>query len=262
MNILLGADPEVFVKMNDVFCSAHGLIQGDKARPFPVRDGAVQVDGMALEFNIDPAKNEEEFVHNIESVLGQLKAMVPTFRVVATPVAYFGKEYIDAQPDDAKELGCDPDFNAWTGQINEKPNADLPFRTGAGHIHIGWTEGEKGDERHIAVCHKIIKQLDFYLGLPSLSYDKEEDRRSMYGMAGAYRPKPYGVEYRVLSNAWVASPELMRWVYRTTRLAIDELMNGNILADTYGDIQHIINNNLHDEANAIINAAGLEVPNV
>ena len=55
-NILIGCDPEVFVKQNGVFRSAHGLIRGDKKNPQKIRSGAVQVDGMALEFNIDPAR--------------------------------------------------------------------------------------------------------------------------------------------------------------------------------------------------------------
>jgi hypothetical protein len=48
----------------------------------------------------------------------------------------------------------------------------------------------------------------------------------MYGAAGAFRPKPYGVEYRVLSNAWLQSEELMAWVYRTTTKAITDLFEG------------------------------------
>jgi len=53
--ILVGCDPEYFVKKNGIFQSAHGLIMGDKKNPQKVRNGAVQVDGMAVEFNIDPA---------------------------------------------------------------------------------------------------------------------------------------------------------------------------------------------------------------
>ncbi len=38
-------------------------------------------------------------------------------------------------------------------------------------------------------------------------YDKDTERRGMYGKAGAFRPKPYGVEYRTLSNAWLSNDE-------------------------------------------------------
>jgi len=58
MKILVGCDPELFVKKDGVLVSAHGLVQGSKEHPFRVSKGAVQVDGMALEFNIDPAEDE------------------------------------------------------------------------------------------------------------------------------------------------------------------------------------------------------------
>ena len=70
--ILIGCDPEVFVKKDGLFKSAHGLIKGDKKNPFKIRSGAVQVDGMALEFNIDPAHNEDEFVFLVNDVFDQM----------------------------------------------------------------------------------------------------------------------------------------------------------------------------------------------
>ena len=63
--ITIGCDPEFFVKENNKFVNAHGLIEGTKDFPQLVNKGAVQVDGMALEFNINPAKNSKEFVSNI-----------------------------------------------------------------------------------------------------------------------------------------------------------------------------------------------------
>ena len=177
MEILIGADPELFVKDKGKIISAHGLIKGDKLNPFPVKDGAVQVDGMALEFNINPAKNEEEFVHNINSVMNQLAAMVPKFEIVAQPTAKFTKKYMLAQPKEALELGCEPDFNAWEGgRVNPKPDQDKPMRTGAGHIHIGWTEGaDIEDPAHLVDCMEIVKQLDYYLGVASVIFDPDKE---------------------------------------------------------------------------------------
>jgi hypothetical protein len=263
MQVLLGADPEVFMMQAGKFISAHGMIQGDKEQPFPVKDGAVQVDGMALEFNIDPADSEATFVANIDSVMAQLKDMVPDHEVVVTPVAHFGSEYIQAQPMEARELGCDPDYNAYTERENSPPNEELPFRTGAGHVHIGWTQGMNvRDPMHFSSCISIIKQLDFHLGLVSLLYDDETQRRAMYGAAGAFRPKPYGVEYRTLSNAWLASPELTAWVWRASQAAVSSVMAGSNLSEQYGDIQTIINNSDVASAKLLIEEIGLEVPDV
>lgn len=260
MTILVGCDPEVFVKQGGLFKSAHGLIKGDKKSPQPVRNGAVQVDGMALEFNINPASTESEFVLSVQDVLAQMIAMVPDYEVVAVPVAEFTEEYMKQQPEQAKELGCDPDFNAWAGgRANDKPDGDRPFRTASGHVHIGWTDGENiEDADHIGRCHMVVKQLDYYLGLPSLIYDADTKRRSMYGKAGAYRPKTYGVEYRTLSNRWLSSEKLMGWVFRTTQKAVEDVMEGRFLWEKHGDIQQIINDSDVKAAQKIIKAEKLE----
>lgn len=258
-NILIGCDPEYFIAQNGVFKSAYGLIKGDKKNPQKVERGAVQVDGMALEFNIDPAASEDEFCLNINTVMQQLKAMVPGYEHLAVPVAEFGFDYMKDQPKEALELGCDPDFNAWFGYANPRPDGERPFRTASGHVHIGWTNNADMDDNHRDQCNMAVKQMDFYLGLPSLFYDADKKRREMYGKAGACRYKSYGVEYRTLSNAWLNSDSLKRWVFRAAQKGMEDLMNGRFLAEKYGDIQKIINNSDLDAANAIIKAEGLEV---
>ena len=87
--ILVGADPEVFVQQQGIFRSAYNLIKGDKKNPQRVNKGAVQVDGMALEFNIEPAANADEFLVNIDTVFNTLRSMVPDYDIAVTPVAHF-----------------------------------------------------------------------------------------------------------------------------------------------------------------------------
>ena len=258
--ILVGCDPEVFVKQNGIFRSAFGLIKGDKKNPQPVPHGAVQVDGMALEFNINPAATQEEFVLSVQSVFDTMCRMVPGYEVVAVPVADFDADYLKSQPAEALELGCDPDYNAWTTLANPRPDGDRPMRTASGHVHVGWTNGQNIDDAdHQTRCNMLVKQLDFYLGLCSLLYDKDDRRRAMYGKAGACRYKPYGVEYRTLSNAWLNSKERMAWVFRATQAAVREAMAGNLLVEKYGDIQAIINTSDVKSAKKIIKDAKLEV---
>lgn len=246
MSILrVGADPEMFAYKGGYPISAYGLIQGDKENPFPVDGGAVQVDGMALEFNINPAETEDQFVSHLNKVISALRNMVPDYEVLATPVAEFGAEYIAQQPHAATHLGCNPDFDAWAdGYINEPPNGKLPFRTGAGHVHVGWVESNDAnifDDAHITDCCNRIKQLDFYLGLPSLFFDKGIKRREMYGKPGAFRPKSYGAEYRVLSNAWLASDSLKRWVFRNTKVAMQRADEGDF---AFKKVHHSILKNM------------------
>jgi hypothetical protein len=148
--------------------------------------------------------------------------MVPGYEIYVEPVADFGLEYIEAQPDEAKELGCSPDFNAYTKMANPRPDANTPFRTASGHVHIGWTNApvDINDEGHLEACRALTKSLDVWLGMVSLIWDKDDRRRSLYGAAGAFRPKPYGMEYRVLSNKWIADPILRKTVYNNTIEAI------------------------------------------
>ena len=229
MDILIGADPELFVKKDGKFHSAHGLVPGNKKIPFSVPDGAIQVDGMALEFNIEPAKEEKEFVHNIESVLFSLRKMVPEeYTFDFTAVARFDKLHMSKQPREALEIGCDADFNAYTEEQQPSPVMQSLIRSAGGHIHIGWTENEDPMESsHFISCCQIARQLDYFLGIPSILLDKDEKRKPSYGSAGSFRPKPYGLEYRVLSNFWIKKKEYMEFVFIQTKAAFDLFVNGH-----------------------------------
>lgn len=227
MEVLVGADPEFFLKKDGKFVSAYGIIPGTKKNPHKVEGGAVQVDGMAIEFNINPASTAEEFVENINLVLGELRKMVPEeYEFCFEPVADFGQEYIDAQPEEARELGCDPDFNVYTGRYNDAPDGNLGFRTAAGHIHVGWTKDMSLDDKgHIEACEMMVKELDWRLGVASPAWDLDRRRVSMYGHAGTMRVKSYGVEYRTLSNAWLNHPELWEGIFNSVQNAFDHLLN-------------------------------------
>jgi len=223
-----GADPELFIVDADGKpVSAAGIIPGTKEEPFKVKCGAVQRDGMAAEFNIDPVSSFEDFNRNIVTVLGELKRFLPKgMTLAALPAVVFPEDAWDAAPDDAKELGCNPDYNAWTGQVNPPPSdpENPRLRTASGHLHIGWGDGlDVGDASHKGHCEDLVKQLDWYLGAWSVEKDKDATRRRLYGQAGAYRPKSYGCEYRVLSNFWVMDKALRLVVWNRMQQAINDM---------------------------------------
>lgn len=236
--ILIGCDPELFLKNSKgEYVSAHNLLPGTKVEPFKVKGGAVQVDGVAAEFNTDPAETSIQFVQNIAQVMSSMQGMIPDVNFAIEPFAVFEPTYFNSLPSETKELGCDPDFNAWTGQVNPAPNGDnTTMRTASGHIHIGWCDGVNPHGKvHFEDCLTVVKQLDYYLGLYSLVWDKDNTRRQMYGKAGAFRPKSYGCEYRVLSNAWIKSQDLQMWVFNAAQTAVNSLFNGDPLVNTYGE---------------------------
>lgn len=241
MEITIGTDPEMFIYDNSVnhIISGHKYVPGTKHSPFFVPDGAVQLDGVAAEFNIFPAKTGEEFVQKIRSVQKTMLEIIhelaemdhhpnpKSLSLVAHPTAYFTKEYFDALPSEVKVLGCQPDYNAWTGDV-QKPSSrseDTPFRTGGFHIHVGWTSDQSINEKsfHFKQALKLSKQLDCAIFIPSKLWDNDDKRRELYGARGSFRPKHYGMEYRSLSNAVLNDDELLVWLFDTTKHATDLL---------------------------------------
>lgn len=239
-----GCDPELFVFRKGELVSAHDLLPGTKRDPFKVKQGAVQVDGTAAEFNTDPASTFEEFNDNIETVLSELRALLPKdAELRAVSAVRFTKEVFDKLPPVARELGCSPDFDAWTGRVNPPPHLpnDPYLRTASGHLHIGWTDdGDMASLQHILACQDLVKQLDWYLGSWSLAKDPDNTRRSLYGKAGACRYKPYGVEYRVLSNFWVLDPSLRLAVWNRMVSAISGMRNGFLPNELPKDLSEML----------------------
>lgn len=222
-----GADPELFVLDENGEGTCPTYLEGTKENPEPIKGGALQRDGFAAEFNIDPAESHEEWESNFKLVLKELQKRLPKGHTLAgVPSLTFSEKVWEEAPDDAKILGCTPDFNAWTGQINPVPDGErIPrMRTAAGHLHLGWTDdADMKDDDYRAAAMDLCKQLDWYLGAWSLTKDEDTQRRSLYGKAGAMRFKPYGTEYRVLSNFWVMSPVYRRSVWDRMQTALEQM---------------------------------------
>lgn len=262
----LGCDPELFLSDVDGNLKAVcGKIGGTKEQPQPLPmlgDGfAVQEDNVAMEFNIPPSPTMREFVSNISRAMKVLNDGVNSslgWHIDVRSAASFPEEELESEA--AKVFGCDPDYNAWTGEQNPKPKADDPrLRSCGGHVHVGFDHPHEVDQK------RLIKCMDMTLGVPSVIMDSHPDaakRRALYGKRGAYRPKVYGVEYRVLSNFWVHHPTLMEWVWRQTGEAI-ALSRSAFNVDAYDkDIEKAINQGKKDYAWMMVKDLGLEVVHV
>lgn len=224
--VLIGADPEFFLRdAKGTFVSAHDKLPGTKNEPYKVDCGAVQVDGLACEFNINPAETEEEFIHNIRTVLGEVRKMIPKeYSFDFSPYITIPQEYFKSLPDEVKELGCNPDMNVYLAGFNPVPR-NRPARTGSGHIHIGWTKGaDTNSDQHLFDCNQLVMALDNTYENFRRYFDPDTYRQTMYGTRGSFRPKPYGVEYRTPSNAWLKYPNLYPWIFRVARGTHDLLL--------------------------------------
>lgn len=255
----LGCDPEIFLKdAAGGLVASCGLIGGSKEhpRPLPLGEGyAVQEDNVAIEFNIPPAESAEQFINHINSTMEHLRKEIGAMGLVFgnESAAFFPRAQL-IHPG-ALEFGCDPDFNAWTRKMNPRPKApDETLRSAGGHVHIGLDIQPTG-ERTIM----LIKLMDLFT-VGSVLMDNGQLRKELYGKAGAFRTKSYGLEYRSLSNFWVFEDKLIDWVWKCTSSAVnawhDNIINPDEDKDTILDA---INNNNAAAAQHLINKYNLLV---
>lgn len=238
----VGSDPEVFLidLQTSEPVSSIGKIGGTKESPLNVGDGIMlQEDNVALEFNIPPAETEDEFVKYIlkglEKAQQAARHALPTFDVLIAASVKF--KPVELMAPEASIFGCDPDFNAWEfGAVNPRPAIPKSgLRSAGGHIAVGY---EAPDQ---ATNTELVKAMDTYVGLVSVLRDEDKQRRKLYGKAGAFRHKPFGVEYRTLSNYWLATEELTREVYRQTKKAFEFVSSGKSISPNDVRIAQAIN---------------------
>ena len=235
----IGSDPEVFVTRNNQIIPVCGLIGGDKGKPVELQEGGVLEDNVLAEFNITPCTTSTEFITRHEMVMEQVRQKYNLG--FSKRASYTFPEYSLDQYPQALEFGCGSDLNALSGSINPKPSPDNNgFRTAGGHIHIGWS-----DEGTVTQMQqrKVGVLCDYFLGLPSVLKDNDTDRRSLYGKAGCIRYKPYGIEYRTLSNFWLFNMLDMDWAFNQATKAYRSLDNfDNIINHINPDlVQQAIN---------------------
>ena len=216
--VTIGADPELFLCTDRrSMTPACGLIGGSKEHPDVVPKGALQEDNVMAEFNIDPALTVDEFIGNINTVYAELTRRAATHGLqVASRASHVFPDFLLDMHEKAKEFGCEPDFNAYTLEENPTPDIHSNLRTCAGHVHLGF-DSECTD--YMQMTGEVVSYLDWIVGLWSVTVDSDTTRRERYGRAGAFRPKPYGLEYRVPSNFWLKSDDLKRIMFNRVRLA-------------------------------------------
>jgi len=250
-NFSIGADPELFLERNGEVISAEGLIGGDKWDPKPISEDGhyIQEDNVMVEYNIPPTTSAEEFVAQHEFVLSHLAVLASLqdhAKLNFSASAELDPKYLRSKQ--AKTFGCEPDLDVWARDRNPKPCSTGTLRTCGGHIHIGY------ENPQYTTSEKIVKAMDAILGVASVNLDQDDRRREMYGKAGAFRFKDYGVEYRSLSNFWIKDQDSMRWAFNKTVEAIELVNSGLIdqISENFGQqIQEVINTNDKERAKAL-----------
>lgn len=239
MNLTIGADPELFLQtIQGKMISAVGRIGGSKEKPLPlpVEGCAIQEDNVSAEFNIPPCASLLEFQRHIKYVVSYLDDKAQEMGLLlARHVASHSFDPDQLESWQSQVFGCEPDLNVWTGRENPRPySPDYNLRSCGGHVHVG-TDLDP---------NLVIRSMDLHLGVPSISLDEDIHRRELYGKAGSYRRKPYGAEYRTLSNFWIWSDELIEWAWEGTNKAVEFVRKGTIIPRAIAKhIQKTINEN-------------------
>jgi hypothetical protein len=249
----LGTDPEIFLQNAEGKpISAIGYIKANKWNPMQIPDMpagfTLQEDNVSLEYGIPPAASAEEFIWSINAVMERSKAYIPELSFSKLSCIVFSDDQMEHPL--AHIFGCEPDFDAWSMKTNHKPEPTIAnMRSAGGHIHVETTQDPID----------VVRKMDFYLGLPAQLMDntpEAQQRKALYGKAGAHRIKRYGVEYRTLSNFWIFSPRTIQWVWDNTKRALESDLDVSEYADA---ILEAINGNNTKVAESLIKEFNLEV---
>jgi len=136
---------------------------------------------------------------------------------------HLSKEDLDKMSKEAREFGCAPSRNNYTGKesvIKVNPSK-YGYRSAGGHVHLGASKTSDLGKCLRSETKLVVQILDYVLGNTCVMMDRDPsqiERRKVYGRAGEYRLPKHGLEYRTLSNFWIRSFQLMHMVYGFARL--------------------------------------------
>lgn len=231
----LGTDAEVFWIKNGEPFPVCGLLGGTKLDPRPIPELGngfmIQEDNVTAEFNIPPCKTADQFSDAIEKQLewNRIQARLHGCEISIVPSLVFHPKNL--QTLQAQTFGCDPELNAWSRTRSRVSDAyrlslkkEFPkimeLRTAAAHIHTGFlVDGQVSND--MTIKERLVKLQDLALGIPFGMLEEDPTRMFLYGKFGSFRPKPYGVEWRTLSNRWLSNPTYRKVIFTVTKTLIN-----------------------------------------
>lgn len=258
----LGADIEFFFKK-----PRFGIVPSEKYLPFgdnPLEgdNHTLHTDGFQGEVTAVHSHKRSELANNIWNGLDIVSNMAAKDNLVIDFSPSVTIKSIEGLDDRTIEFGCSPEFSAWNdGEMIPQPCAMQPIRTAGAHLHIGTTidmdEVNKNPDDydhknqinfrrlkfHSLITNekeglKLIQMLDIILGTTSVlmakDYKNERMRRMLYGSAGSFRFKPYGIEYRVLSPFFMKDVWIFNIITAICRNVVTQFYYG--MYETYIDI--------------------------
>lgn len=256
----MGCDPEVFIFDSGKYSVIPDIIPpaalvADYGIEFKEVDGKKvfikgadyqwSEDGAAIELQMQPANDSNEFCRRVSSSLKGLSNWLGDISTKVglplsfskTPLGNFdtdkywkgrGEEF-----QDCVRFGCDPDqfpgmYIDMGLDVPSRGEIDVsthPYRYGGGHLHIQAIE--TNPKVYFPIWEYAAVVFDFIVGMTNTKEPRSNDvvkqeraRLEYYGKPGrirlqAYNPKKglFGIEYRVMSNYWLSTINTDFWSY-------------------------------------------------
>lgn len=214
MKITFGSDPELLiVDDNNDPKSAIDIIHGSPDDRVTILGHQFYYDNVLAECAVKPGSSKKEVLNNFKECLGIYADIVKPYKLSVTACVDFPADQLNNEI--ARKAGCAIDSCAYELKMKDPPKDLIKngnMRSCGGHIHLGSELlASDGPEPILA-----IYMLDLFIGVSSLHLDRDPTslrRRLIYGKAGRYRSKDYGLEYRSLGNFWLMSPKMTELIY-------------------------------------------------
>jgi hypothetical protein len=246
--VTLGSDPEIALldPATSVVVPACDLFGGEKGKPVPVGpEGGWIEDGVAVELNPTAAASALEAQRNVRKLLVAASAHAKTKNLqIMYPVIEHVFRSEDLSNPKSKIFGCAQDLSAYEigvprEGIMERAMAEVGenVRFYGGHIHVGVTDWPEQLPKFVA-----CRLMDLLLGWGYVReyFRYQNSRDKYYGGAGIYRETAYGIEYRTLTNSWLAehekAPITFNRVYEIAQLFANFEKYGKRLVELYNDV--------------------------
>jgi hypothetical protein len=247
-HLATGCDPEGFAKHEE-----DGYIPACLFMEHMKGEGPIHADGCCVEMSIPPSKTEDEFLRVVNDWKERMEIVLEehNLKPVYLSSVNFEKKYM--RDTRTLEAGCDPDYSFYTRQRNIPVIWSDRRRVAGGHVHISW-DGPKTPVVHRAVG----KSFEIMHGLVGVLHDQDIVRPGLYGMAGSFRPKDYGMEIRSPSNWWLKNDDTIKFTFRCAKRAVEHafMLEGTV-ADH--DLISILNRRDEKAASRLINLLAMEV---
>lgn len=230
-HVTMGCDPEIFVvDANDQVIPAWKFL-GSKKNPsrtweYAYGEQPMYWDGFQAEFTTYASLTclgyvGDSIAAGIKGVYEAARGFDKKAKLSIQSVLPVDPDLLASESDEHVEFGCMPSYNAYGLSGLPTDGRSCPIRFAGGHIHFGMCESLYLRENP-ETLKRLVWHLDAIAGVACVSLFENWDnpvRRQYYGLPGEYRLPAHGLEYRTLSNAWLAHPLIMNLVMELSRRA-------------------------------------------